>query len=378
MVRIEYDDFVRTGPGTIAGRYLRSFWQPVYQARDLGQARARPIRVMGVDLTLYRGEDSTPHLIDHRCPHRGLQLSVGRIEGDAIRCFYHGWKFGADGRCLEQPAERPPFCDKIRVRSYPVREYLGLIFAYLGEGAPPPLPRYPDFEDFEGVLEQECYRRACSYFQNLENSIDHVHVGFVHHGQAGSFDGVRDSPRIRAEESPWGITCHIERPSGRKGMSQFGMPNVFHLQGLPNDPEIAGHREFLAWWVPIDDTSHVQFGVYAVRVSAEKARLYLARQSARAGARTMPHAALAERILAGEIDLADVDRATTDMVRLVDDISQIGQGRIVDRNNDCTGQSDAGVVLIRKLWARELAAFRDGAPLTPWRYDGATLQVAKS
>src|SRR6478672_7692047 len=68
-------DFVHTGPGTLAGRYLRMFWQPVYRAQDLAAGRAVPIQIMSEHLTLYRGESGAPHLVDFRCAHRGTQLS---------------------------------------------------------------------------------------------------------------------------------------------------------------------------------------------------------------------------------------------------------------------------------------------------------------
>ena len=370
-------DVEHTGPGTLAGRYLRSFWQPVYHADDLAPGRTVPLRVMSEDFTLYRGASGRPYLLDFRCAHRGMQLSAGPVEGDCIRCFYHGWRYDGTGQCVEQPAEPQPFADKVRLRAYPVREYLGLVFAYLGEGDPPPLPRYPDFEEFEGLLEHDSYRRACNYFQNLENSIDHTHVGFVHKGQPGSFDGLTDSPLITVEESEWGITCHIRRPS-RTGMSQFGMPNVFHLQGLPNDPEVSGYREFLAWWVPIDDESHMQFGVYAVRVPPDRADVYRRRRDARLAAREIPSGDLAEAILAGRLRLEDVDPRTTDVVRLTDDIAQIGQGRVADRRRDRLGRADAGVILIRKLWTREMRALAEGRPPKAWSYDASRLMVAKS
>src|SRR5713226_7171098 len=108
---------------------------------------------MSEDFTLYRGQSGTPHLVAFRCAHRGTQLSTGWVEGDCIRCFYHGWKYDGAGQCVEQPAEDSSFPPKVKIVSYPTEEYLGLIFAYLGDaehgdtGAfrPPPLPRYPDF-----------------------------------------------------------------------------------------------------------------------------------------------------------------------------------------------------------------------------------------
>jgi nitrite reductase/ring-hydroxylating ferredoxin subunit len=100
-----YGEFHKTGPGTLGGIYLRQFWHPIALSTDLAPGRVMPVRVLSEDFTLYRGEDGAPHLTVHRCPHRGTQLSVGSVEGDAIRCHYHGWKFGADGVCIERPAE---------------------------------------------------------------------------------------------------------------------------------------------------------------------------------------------------------------------------------------------------------------------------------
>src|SRR3954469_21554949 len=101
----DWTDFVHTGPGTLAGQYLRRFWQPVYRAQDLAPGRAAPIEIMSERLTLYRGEAGTAHLVDFRCAHRGTQLSVGWVEDDCIRCRYHGWMYDATGQCVEQPGE---------------------------------------------------------------------------------------------------------------------------------------------------------------------------------------------------------------------------------------------------------------------------------
>jgi len=94
MTRVpKHLDFIRTGPKTLAGKYLRMFWQPVFCSHELAAGRAAPIRILGEDLTLYRGESGTPHVIGFRCAHRKTQLSIGWIEGDCLRCFYHGWKY---------------------------------------------------------------------------------------------------------------------------------------------------------------------------------------------------------------------------------------------------------------------------------------------
>jgi 5,5'-dehydrodivanillate O-demethylase len=359
------EDIVRTGPGTLAGRYLRSFWQPVYHSVDLAVGRAKPLRVLGESFTLYRGASGTPHLVDRACPHRGMRLFAGKVEGDAIRCFYHGWKFDAGGQCVEQPVEESRFAAKMRIRSYPVREYLGFIFAFLGEGAPPEFPLYPEFEHFDGLLETDSYLRDCSFFQNLENLLDQSHIGYVHGATAASFGEVRGRG-LKAEESEWGITYTYARDDGQKFVVQFGMPNIGYLVTLPTDPEI-GWQETLEWWVPVDDVSHVQFSVHRVPATGEAARRIHERREARRHQIDRAHQRVADEILSGRLTMDEVDPARCDMVRLQDDVAQGGQGRIADRSLEHPGSGDVGLVMGRRLWRRELAVFADGGATTAWK-----------
>jgi 5,5'-dehydrodivanillate O-demethylase oxygenase subunit len=210
----DYIDFAHTGPSTLAGRYLRLFWQLGHLARDLAPGHAKPLRIMSEDFTLYRGEDGKPHVVAPRCAHRGTQLSTGWVEEDCVRCFYHGWRYDQTGQCVEMPAEAPSFPPKVCIKSYPTEEYLGLIFAYLGEYEAPPLPRFAELET-EGLLLTDTYLRACNYFQSLENTPDEVHLNFVHRQSAFTDHGLNwDIPRIEAEETEYGMVQYGIRGGG--------------------------------------------------------------------------------------------------------------------------------------------------------------------
>jgi 5,5'-dehydrodivanillate O-demethylase len=361
-----FDELVRSGPGTLAGRYLRSMWQPVYHSMDIAAGEAKPLRIMGQRFTLYRGEAGVPHLVDPDCRHRGTTLSAGRVEGDAIRCFYHGWKYDCDGRCVEQPAEESRFADKVRIRTYPVRDYLGLLFAYLGDGEAPEFPLYPEFEHFDGLLEIDSYERRCNYFQNIDNALDHCHLGFVH-GSAADTVGDVLGRAIKVKESEWGVTLTFSRASdGKEFISQFGMPNMLQLATLPVDPEI-GWLESLFWWVPVDDVSHIQFSLHRVPATGETARRTHERRQARKSEIDLAHQDVAEEILGGRLRLSDVDPKRCDMIRLQDDIALVGQGRVVDRQQDLLGISDVGVAMVRRIWQRELRAFAEGRAPKAWK-----------
>ena len=355
-------DFVHTGPGTLAGRYMRTFWHPVYRSQDLAPGSAKPIRIMNEDLTLYRGETGSPHLVGSRCRHRGTQLSVGWIEGDCIRCFYHGWKYDGHGQCLEQPAEPKPFAEKVRIKAYAVEDYLGVIFAYMGEGEATPLPRYANFETDEGLHVVETNYRGFNFFQDFENGMDRVHGGFVHRTLPGSFDGIKDSPIVSAEEDEWGLTTIARHPSGKLGIQSFGMPNKQHLKITFTD------MESLIWKVPVDDESMVHFTISIIR-GEDSIQRYRQAQAERQRKPQLDPFELAKQVLAGRLHHDDVDPMTTEMIWFQDDVVLLAQGVIADRDEEMLGASDIPTILLRKLWEREMRALAKGRPLKQWTYD---------
>jgi 5,5'-dehydrodivanillate O-demethylase len=332
-------------------------------ARDLVPGHAKPIRVMSEDFTLYRGESGQPFVTAFRCAHRGTQLSTGWVEGDCLRCFYHGWKYDGSGQCVEMPAEDPSFPPKVQIKSYPTEEYLGLIFAYLGEGDPPPLPRYSDFEG-EGVVELSSYLRPCNYFNNIENALDHVHVAFVHRVSAFTDAGLRGVPRVEAEESDWGITQRGIREGGITRVLQYGLPNIQHIKGSPVDGD-SGWVDSLAWRVPIDDEQHRSFNVDFVHVTGEAAERYRERRRRGTDDASVSVNELAWAVIRGERhvhDLAEHPR----IVNIQDTVAQVGQGVIADREHERLGRSDVAIILLRQIWARELRALAEGRPLKQW------------
>src|SRR5262249_1604917 len=226
------------------------FWQPVARAQDLPAGHAKPVRLVGEDFTLYRGEDGVAHAVAFRCAHRGTQLSTGWVEGDCIRCFYHGWKYDGSGQCVEQPAEDAGFASKVRIKSYPVQEYLGLIFVYIGDGDAPPLPRFPEFET-AGVLYNSGYVRACNYFQNLENGADEAHVAFVHRASDLRWQGPNgDIPPLTTEETAYGLVYRAARANGVVRPPHVLMPNTLRIRIPPGDPAETAWREHITWRVP--------------------------------------------------------------------------------------------------------------------------------
>lgn len=366
---MDVNDVVHTGPGTLAGRYLRMFWQPVCCSYELTAGRALPVRILGEDFTVYRGASGTPYMVGPRCAHRGTQLSVGSVEGECIRCFYHGWKYDGAGQCTEQPAEGQSFAHSVRIPSYPVREYIGLVFAYVGAGEPAPLPQYPRFERSDISLDVAGLRRICNYFNNIDNSLDNAHVRFVHQRHRDSVQDhiVIGDPVISVEESGWGIRRYVRYPDGKDLTFFFGMPNINFINGQVVDP-IIKRADVIVFKVPVDDESHIHFEVRAIPLTGDKGKAWIEeRRTLRAQAeRDRPE--LVRAILAGKLHLDEVDSNRIDYVMLEDEIAQTGQGTIADRSSEHLGRSDRGVFLLRKIWERELRNLAEGRPTKQWVY----------
>lgn len=374
-------DFVHTGPNTVGGRYLRRFWQPVYLSRQLRSGQAVPIRILGEDFTLYRGESGTAHLVGPRCPHRRTLLSTGWVEEDSIRCVYHGWKFDPQGKCMEQPAEPMPFCHKVYLESYPTEEHLGLIFGYFGEAAqaengmptgptPPPLPRWPELEDASSITTME--RIPCNYFQSAENIVDDCHVRFAHRGTHLSGSARAGIPtKIRAEETSFGLTITLHHRS-TIAKNHFLMPNSCYIRDYLEQSDSQGvprpvtEYEVLFWYVPIDDVSH-----YHIYVSTTKdlvpngAKAFGPTRIDAPDSRSVEEQVL--EILAGKKRLQDLGPRHPEMVRIQDGVSIVGQGAIADRTQEQLGRTDVGIILLRKLWLRELRQLAAGKPLADFQ-----------
>src|SRR5690348_13333686 len=101
---IENELLTRTGPGTPMGRFMREYWVPACLSSEL-VAGGVPMRLMllGEKLIAFRTGEGRVGIMDHRCPHRCASLFFGRSEADGLRCVYHGWKFDADGNCIDMP-----------------------------------------------------------------------------------------------------------------------------------------------------------------------------------------------------------------------------------------------------------------------------------
>ncbi len=161
--------------------FVRNAWYAAIWTRDLG---AEPVaRVfLGEKVVLFRGTGGRAAALEDRCCHRAAPLSRGTVEGDGLRCGYHGLKFDAAGQCIEVPIQTqvPPGA---RVRAYPVHEKWNMVWVWMGDPAGadaaliPELPWLdsPDWAATPGYIRIEANTQLL-----IDNLLDFTHVSYVH------------------------------------------------------------------------------------------------------------------------------------------------------------------------------------------------------
>jgi phenylpropionate dioxygenase-like ring-hydroxylating dioxygenase large terminal subunit len=157
-------------------------WYWLLPSRALKRGRARAVSLMGRDLAVYRTAGGEPVAMDAYCPHMGCHLALGKVEGDAVRCFFHNWAFAKDGRCLDVPSlDRPPA--GVRAQTWTCCDRHGLVWVWTGICSPD--HDVPEPDDLAGTRYRaalgKTFRKRCHPNVVLLNAIDEQHCQTVHH-----------------------------------------------------------------------------------------------------------------------------------------------------------------------------------------------------
>lgn len=378
-----------TEPGTPCGDFMRSYWQPVALATDLDRETPLPVRVMSENLVLFRQGDGTPALIERRCPHRGMDLSFGRLEPNGLRCLYHGWLFSKTGQCLEQPNEpaSSTFKDRIKHAGYPCVEAGGFILAYMGPGTPPPLPQIPFLIADPTHSSVTKRHHECNFVQ--ANDIDPSHLSFLHllfdsdlaKSPSNQYMLQDSAPETLCEETPFGLRAysvrHLENGENYVRLTNFIMPSLQAFVGAPifnprtrrpNDDD--GYS--LHWHVPIDNETHWKYIVHYSAIGPIDHEYQDSLQAGEVDDELKPRRTRENRYLQDRQEMktrtfSGVGNSFQDQDRMAVE----SQGNIYDRTFEHLGQADRPMIEQRKLIFRGIEDVQEGrAPLIV-RDDGA-------
>ena len=360
------DEVVRVGRGTDGGEYLRRAWQPVCLSQELGDV-PKVVRLLDEELVLFRTRAGQLGLVEKHCSHRGASLEYGLPTEAGLQCCYHGWHFAPDGTILDTPND-PESTVKERLfhPAYPVHEYRGIVFAYMGP--PEDVPEFPILDAYvqpgtEAVPFSLYF--PCNWVQLLDNTQDPTHSCFLHTRVSGAQFAVSwgELPELAYVETPLGmINVNVRRWNDLLWVRTTDMmlPNLNqtgHLWLSSEYEETFLRCALTRWMRPIDDTSTRMIGW----------RFFSERLDRDSGADP-------GQVGLGKIDFigqTEDERPYEERQRVPGDYEAIaGQGDIARNAAWNLNNGDRGVAMMRKLIRDNIAAVREGG-------DGVTVDRAK-
>ena len=232
ITKEENELLCRVENGAPMGKLMRQHWVPICLSEEVAETDGDPVtaKILGENLVVFRDSDGQVGVLDEACPHRGPSLSYGRNEEGGLRCLYHGWKFDVHGNVMEMVSEPASsgFMEKVKHKAYPVKEWGGMIWAWMGDQDNMPEfvpPRWAPTADTRVSIAKAIL--PVNWAQVLEGAIDSAHSSSLHssdmvparvHGaEATDKNWLRPStdkaPRLQIQKDGYGFRyAAIRRP----------------------------------------------------------------------------------------------------------------------------------------------------------------------
>ncbi|NSW51286.1 MAG: aromatic ring-hydroxylating dioxygenase subunit alpha [Anaerolineae bacterium] len=170
---------------------IRNQWYAVLESREVKKNKLLGVRRMGERLLFWRDEAGMVHCLKDTCPHRGAQLSKGKLVDGHVQCPFHGLEFDRDGKCVYVPSmgKAADIASKFDANTYPVQEAHDFIYLYWG--TPEPTGVLPPIEWVDGMPDETFSFTTVvdhwkvDYSRVIENQLDVAHLWLVHHNTIG-------------------------------------------------------------------------------------------------------------------------------------------------------------------------------------------------
>jgi phenylpropionate dioxygenase-like ring-hydroxylating dioxygenase large terminal subunit len=364
------------------GRLMREhYWIPFALSSNLVAGDApTPVRLFGDNYIAFRAENGQIGFFDELCPHRRASLALGRIEGNGVRCIYHGWKLDVSGCVVETPTQvlrAEQFAAGVRVVHCPVHEAGGIAWVWLGGADAPAFPDLP-FTAEHGI--HTCLTFSvlpCNWLQGLEGGLDSAHGTILHQswirlsiakqkGRSINSEGAElamaSVPLYETQLTSYGMRAASLRQAGPGQtyvrVAHFFFPLVVVVPtGFPDMTQVFA-------FAPVDDTHHLLFfGHYGRSPQKSHKEMGVVRDDvepdphdfvAMRGDRSNRWGQNRELMNAGHFTGFDRDQITEDAV------VEVSMGPIVDRSKENLSSSDIAVATARRLVLDALTSAQAG------------------
>ena len=386
MTKEENDLLCRVEGDAPMGRLMRQHWTPVCLLEEVSEADGAPVnaRAFGEDLVVFRDSDGRVGVLDQACPHRRASLVLGRNEEGGLRCLYHGWKMDVDGNVLEMASEPAAsgMADKVKHKSYPAKEWGGMVWAWFGAADAVPEftpPAWAPTADVRVSIAKVLI--PCNWAQILEGAIDSAHSSSLHSSDMvpARVDGAKatdkawlrpstdKAPRMQVQRSSYGFRyAALRRPIQNAATHDYVRSTVFVAPATalipPNNLYNVANIN-----VPMDDTStafyFIAWGDPAQTPETETWRKFLGQtvgldlDEDYRPLRTVGNKFWQDRQAMKAGNFTGITGFPNQDVAM-----WVTMGPIADRSNDRLGASDLAIVEFRRVMLDAVRAVQGGGP----------------
>jgi phthalate 4,5-dioxygenase oxygenase subunit len=367
------------------GQLMRRQWLAICLVEQVSEPDGTPIkaRILGEDLVVFRDTLGRVGVMDEYCPHRKASLVYGRNEDCGLRCLYHGWKMDVVGNVVDMASEPQGsgLVQKVKHKAYPVKEWAGFVWAYMGppehqpEFVPPP---WAPHEHTRLAVARIII--PCNWAQILEGQIDSAHSSSLHSSDMvpARVDGAKatdtqwlrpstdKSPRMQVERTSYGFRyAAIRRPIKDAQTHDYIRSTVFVAPASalipPNDQYNVANMN-----VPVDDHhTAFHFMAWGSSETTPDSASWRAFLHAEVGPDldTQFHPKRTHANFFGQ-DRAAMKAGNFTGIQGIpnqDMAMWVSMGPIVDRTHDRLGASDMAIVEFRQCMLKALRDFMAGA-----------------
>ena len=186
--------------------FLKNHWYVAAEAHEINREPFARM-ICNEPVVFWRTDDGLPVAFEDRCCHRRMPLRKGTVEGDILRCHYHGLEFDTSGACVRIPGQStiPPGA---KVRAYPVVEKYKWIWIWMGaaeEADETEIIPFPWRESGDWGDKGTYFHVNADYRLLIDNLLDQSHLAFVHASTIGT-SAVAEKANVRFLKSDESVT----------------------------------------------------------------------------------------------------------------------------------------------------------------------------
>jgi phenylpropionate dioxygenase-like ring-hydroxylating dioxygenase large terminal subunit len=259
---------------------INNQWYAILPSKLIKRDRILAVTRLNLNLALFRTRGGELGCVVDQCTHRGAALSCGRVEGNHLRCPFHGLEFDKDGKCKFIPANGRASKEDIsrfNVRHYSVREQNGIVYLWYGEEGQETaeLPFFGDYVDGSYAYSEIEDHWNTHYSRSIENQLDVVHVPIVHHNTIGKGNKTLiNGPKVVVDGGALMTSANNEvdmgqspRPPAECTVNEtylcFRYPNVWMNH-------IAKKIKVIIYFAPVDDENTILYIRFYNRITGFK------------------------------------------------------------------------------------------------------------